>query len=169
MNSSIKLNFKKTKFKTIYPKFNGGKNIWNVYDKLNRDIIILNKTYPYLFWEAKSYVKQDMNKGFIVKSEDAVNFLEEKLKILGLNDKESTDFITYWLPILLKNKLSLCSFQTQEFFNNMQMIISPKPDSILRIFLSIKKIDHPINIEEQKLESFERKGFTVVEWGGSKI
>jgi len=49
MNISIKLNFKKTKFKTIYPKFNGGKNIWNVYDKLNRDIIILNKTYPYLF------------------------------------------------------------------------------------------------------------------------
>ena len=57
-------------------------------------IFILNKTYPYLFWEADSYIKQDMNKGFIVKSEDAENFLEEKLKILGLNNKESiTSFI----------------------------------------------------------------------------
>ena len=110
-----------------------------------------------------------MNKGFIVKSEDAENFLEEKLKILGLNDKESTDFITYWLPLLLKNKLSLCSFQTQEFFNNFELDINPKPNSILRVFLSIKKIDYPINIEEQKLESFERKSFSVVEWGGSKL
>ena len=168
MNISIKLKFKKTKFKTIYPKFNSGK-IYGMLMLNQMKIFILNKTYPYLFWEADSYIKQDMNKGFIVKSEDAENFLEENLKILGLNDKESTDFITYWLPLLLKNKLSLCSFQTQEFFNNMEMIISPKPDSILRIFLSIKKIDHHINIQQQKLESFERKGFTVVEWGGSKI
>ena len=110
-----------------------------------------------------------MNKGFIVKSEDAENFLEEKLKILGLNDKESTDFITYWLPLLLRNKLSLCSFQTQEFFNNIELNVTPKPDSVIRVFLSIKKLDHFINIEEQKLEPFERKGFTVVEWGGSDV
>ena len=57
-----------------------------------------------------------MNKGFIVKSEDAEKFLEEKLRFLGLNDKESTDFITYWLPVLISNKLSLCTFQTEEFF-----------------------------------------------------
>ena len=100
-----------------------------------KKIFIINKTYPYLFWEADSYIKQDMNKGFIVKSEDAENFLEEKLKILGLNDKESTEFITYWLPLLFKNKLSLCSFQTQEFFNNLEMIISPKTDSIEFSFL----------------------------------
>ena len=38
MNISIKLKFKKTKFKTIYPKFNGEKNIWNVDAKPNEDI-----------------------------------------------------------------------------------------------------------------------------------
>ena len=110
-----------------------------------------------------------MDEGFIVNSEDAEIFLEEKLRFLGLNDKESTDFITFWLPVLLRNKLSLCSFQTQEFFNNYEMNINPKPDSILRVFLSIKKLDHPVNVKEQKLESFERKGFSVVEWGGSEI
>jgi len=41
-----------------------------------------------------------MNEGFVINFEIAQNFLEEKLKILGLNKKESTDFITYWLPIL---------------------------------------------------------------------
>ena len=34
---------------------------------------------------------------------------------------------------------------------------------------SIKKLDSPINIKEQKLKSVERKGFTVVEWGGSIV
>ena len=168
MDISVQVNLKESKFSTVYPKFNK-ENIWNGHAKPNGDITILDKTYPYLFWEAESYISQNMNKGFIVKSEDAENFLEEKLKILGLNNKESTDFITYWLPLLLRNKLSLCSFQTQEFFNNIELNVTPKPDSVIRVFLSIKKLDHFINIEEQKLEPFERKGFTVVEWGGSDV
>ena len=51
------------------------------------------KKYPYLFYELESYVPQLQDEGFIVKDEDAENFLENKLKILGLNCKESTDFI----------------------------------------------------------------------------
>ena len=168
MDISIELKIKNSKFTCVYPKFNG-KNKWKVHAKPNGDIMISDKIYPYLFWEAQSYNKQNMNKGFIVKSEDAEKFLEEKLRFLGLNDKESTDFITYWLPLLLRNKLSLCSFQTQEFFDNFEMNVNPKPDSMLRVFLSIKKLDYPVNVQEQKLERFERKGFSVIEWGGSNI
>ena len=168
MDISVEINIKNGYFTTIYPKFNEG-NKWNVHAKPNGDLIIKDKTYPYLFWEAESYHYQNMNKGFIIKSEDAEKFLEEKLRFLGLNDKESTDFITYWLPLLLRNKLSLCSFQTQEFFDNFEMNVNPKPDSMLRVFLSIKKLDYPVNVQEQKLERFERKGFTVIEWGGCNI
>ena len=126
-----------------------------------------DKAYPYLFWEANSYSTEEMKEGFIINEENAESFLEEKLKILGLNDKESTDFITFWLPVLLKNKLSLCSFQSQKFFNDMKLNVTPKPDTMIRIFLCIKKIEAPIDIKEQKLEKNERKGFTVIEWGGS--
>ena len=168
MDISVHLNPTKNVFTTIYPKFNG-ENTWNVHAKPNGDIIIKGRKYPYLFWEALLYDNQDLNEGFIVKAEDAENFLEEKLSILGLNDKEKTDFITYWLPLLLRNKLSLCSFQKHEFFNSIELNITPKPDSLIRIFLSIKKIDAPINIKEQKLQSTERKGFTVIEWGGSDL
>ena len=84
-----------------------------------------------------------------------------------LNNKEMTDFITFWLPVLLKNKLSICTFQSQEFFDHIPLNVSPKPDTLIRIFLTIKKIDSPIEIKEQKLQHHERKGFTVVEWGGS--
>ena len=168
MDISIKLNIKNSEFTTIYPKFNG-KNTWNVRAKSNGDILINDRTYPYLFWEAESYNPQETNEGFIVTEENAENFLEKKLKILGLNDKEKTDFITFWLPILLRNKVSLCFFQTKKFFENYELNVTPKPDSVIRIFLTIKKLDKPINIREQKLVSVERKGFTVIEWGGTNL
>ena len=165
---SVKLNIKKSKFTTIYPKFSG-KNTWNVKAKPNGDILLKDKTYPYLFWEAESYALQETNEGFIVSEENAEKFLEEKLEILGLNEKEKTDFITYWLPVLLRNKLSLCSFQTKKFFDNFELNITPKSDSLIRVFLTIKKLESQINIKEQKLVSNERKGFTVIEWGGSNL
>ena len=163
----LEVNLSNNKLSTIYPKFNQDNNTWNGHVKPNGDIQIKDKIYPYLFWEAQSYFIEEMNEGFIVKDENAEEFLEEKLKILGLNDKESTDFITFWLPVLLKNKLSLCSFQSQKFCNDIKLNVTPKPDTMIRIFLCIKKIDSPIDIKEQKLEKNERKGFTVIEWGGS--
>ena len=168
MDISVQLNFKKTKFTAIYPKFNE-KNTWNVHAQPNGDIYIKKRKYPYLFWEADSYAEQETNEGFIVTDEEAEKFLEEKLTILGLNDNEKTDFITFWLPVLLRNKLSLCSFQSQKFFNNLELNVTPKPDSMIRVFLSIKKLDSPINVKEQKLVSVERKGFTLVEWGGCNL
>ena len=168
MDISVHLNLKNSRLTTIYPKFNG-KKTWNVHAESNGDIFIKDRKYPYLFWEALIYENQELNEGFIVKDEDAESFLEEKLSILGLNDKEKTDFITFWLPVLLRNKLSLYSFQQQKFFNSIELNITPKPDSLIRIFLSIKKLDAPINIKEQKLQSIERKGFTVIEWGGSDL
>ena len=168
MDISVQLNIKYSKFTTIYPKFNE-KNTWNIRARPNGDILINDKTYPYLFWEAESYAPFDTNEGFMVTEENAEKFLEEKLEILGLNEKEKTDFITYWLPVLLKNKLSLCSFQSKQFFDSFELNVTPKPDSLIRVFLIIKKLDTPINIKEQKLVSNERKGFTVVEWGGSKL
>ena len=168
LDISVRLSIKDSKFSAVYPRFNG-KNTWNVHAKPNGEISIKDKKYPYLFWESHSYVNQETNEGFVVKDEDAEKFLEEKLEILGLNEKEKTDFITYWLPVLLRNKLSICTFQTEKFFKNFELDITPKPDSLIRIFLTIKKIDAPINIKEQKLKSVERKGYTVIEWGGSNI
>ena len=157
MDISVQLNIKNSQFTTIYPKFNE-KNTWNVRAKPNGDILINGRTYPYLFWEADSYNHQETNEGFIVSKDNAEQFLEEKLQILGLNEKEKTDFITFWLPKLLSNKLSLCTFQTKKFFENIELNVTPKPDSMIRVFLTIKKLDAPINIKEQKLVSVERKG-----------
>ena len=169
MDVSVNINITNGTFSVVYPRFNEGKNSWKVRANPNGDIEINNRKYPYLFYECNSYFNQETNEGFIVDGETAIDFLEEKLKLLGLNDKEMTDFITYWLPVLLNNKLSICSFQSQAFFDHIPMNVTPKPDTLIRIFLTIKKIDSPIEIKEQKLEHHERKGFTVIEWGGSCI
>ena len=113
MNVRVQMKLHKTRFSVVYPDFNE-ENTWNVHVSPNGDILLNDRVYPYLFWEAESYVPQEMNEGFVVKAENAVKFLEEKLKILGLNERESTDFITYWLPVLYRNKLSICTFQTKK-------------------------------------------------------
>ena len=166
---TVKLNFKKAKFACVYPNFNEKKSSWKVRACPNGEILISDKKYPYLFWEAYSYNKQDLSKGFIVKAENAQQFLEKKLKILGLDDKESADFITFWLPVLIKNKISLCSFQTQQFFDNFEYNITPKQKTFIRVFLSIKKLDKEIEVERQELKNVRREGFTAVEWGGSEV
>ena len=167
MEIKIQLNPKDSKFSVVYPKFNEINNTWKVEAEPNGEIIINDKKYPYLFYELESYVPQLQNEGFLVKDEEAEQFLENKLKILGLNNKESTDFITFWLPTLLKNKISLCTFQNETFFKDFELNIEPKPETLIRIFLSIKKIDSIPDVKEQKLEKIERRGFTVIEWGGS--
>ena len=75
-----------------------------------------------------------------------------------------TDFIAYWLTILLANQLSSCTFQNETFFDHIKFNVTP--DTLIRIFLSIKKLDSPVEIKEQKLEDIERKSFIVVEWDG---
>ena len=51
----------------------------------------------------------------------------------------------------------------------MPLIVEPKPDTVIRIMMVIKKINKPIEVKKQELTKVERKGFTVVEWGGTRI
>ena len=58
---------------------------------------------------------------------------------------------------------------TKEREKENKLYIEPKPDSMLRLEIVIKKVNKKVNIKEQKLEHFDRVGFTVVEWGGTII
>ena len=73
----------------------------------------------------------------------------------------------YWLPIIEKNEHNLIYFElTEERDNFNKLLIEPKPDSMLRVAIHVKKVDGSQTIKEQKLDKFERKGFVAVEWGG---
>lgn len=150
---------------TTYPKFN---NAWNVLVKPNGDMYDKNGKYYYaLYWEETAMKNCDFTEGFYVEKDDAISFLEEKLNIIGLNDKERNEFIMYWLPILEKNNKSLVYFElTNEKQKTNELIIKPAPDSLLRVTMHVKKVNDKMEIKEQKLETFNRTGFVAVEWGG---
>ncbi len=154
-----------------YPEYE--KDGWTVLAKPNGDLKYLKtgRNLYALYYESDSTVNAKIEKdGFIVKGEDASRFLEEKLEILGLNEREAEEFIVYWLPILEENKYNYIRFETEEEINvNMPLEITPKPDSIIRVMMTYNGLDRPIDVEEQKLTTPERKGYTVVEWGGTKI
>ena len=46
------------------------------------------------------------------------------------------------------------------------LIVSPKPDTSIRVFLDFEGLEKPIALPEQKLSAIPRTGFTVIEWGG---
>ena len=111
-------------------------------------------------------LKESFNEGFYVTSENAIEFLEEKLSYIGLNDRERNEFIMYWLPILEKNGKNLVYFELTNERNSYSKInISPKVDSMLRIAIHVKRVNSEVNIKEQKLTKFNRVGVSGVEWG----
>ena len=86
---------------------------------------------------------------------------------MGLTEAEMNEFIVYWLPLMEHNKYNLISFQSDVYSNSAKLNITPTPDSLLRVFMAYVPLENAVNIEPQELDTFERKGFTVVEWGGS--
>ncbi len=151
-----------------YPSYNEG---WQV--MAYPDGTLINQAdqaeYSYLFWEGKSAVVYDFSSGFVVKGQDTERFLKEKLQFLGLTAREYNEFIVFWLPHMIDNPYNLISFQEEAYTENANLKISPKPDSLLRVFMAFKALEEELEIPEQELATFSRQGFTVVEWGGCLV
>lgn len=165
---TVKLNYN-GELTCTYPDYNEG---WKVIAKPDGTILNLEdqREYSYLFWEGKTKKNNwDLSKGFIVKGEDTKEFLQEKLSQMGLIPKEYNEFIVYWLPQMKDNKYNLIHFAGKEYEELAGLKINPEPDSILRVFMVFKSLDKYIEIEEQEIYSFERKGFSVIEWGGTEV
>ena len=157
-----------------YPRYDEG---WNVLAKPNGDLVDLknNMNLYALYWEGTAnkvydYSNTSKLEGFVVKGEDTIRFLEEKLSILGLNEKEREEFIIYWLPQMEDNKYNYIRFETKEEIDEeMPLQIEPKPDTTIRVLMDWKKLDEAIEVKEQELIQVERSGYTVVEWGASVL
>ena len=151
---------------TTYPKYT---DKWEVKAHSNGDLYDNNGAYYYaLYWDEKQVHSVDFSTGYYVEKDNAISFLEQKLSYIGLSRREANEFIMYWLPILEKNEKSLVYFElTEERESYNKLNISPKPDSLLRLVIHIKKVDSKVEIPKQSLTKFQRKGFVAVEWGGT--
>ena len=152
------------KFTFTYPEYNNG---WNVTAKPDGTIISDGKEYSYLFWEGlMPTFKPDFKEGFVVKGSESAEFLRETLSQMGLTPKEYNEFIVYWAPKLQENEYNKIYFAEDDYTDKAKLEINPKPDSILRVFMVYEKADENTVLPKQEIKPFERKGFTVVEWGG---
>lgn len=168
--TEISINLGKTENITCsYPEY---KNGWNVIANPDGTLIDTNtgrKLYS-LYWEGIQSEPINFEEGFVVAGKDSIQFLEEKLAILGLTEIEAEEFIVYWLPKLQENEYNYIRFATMDEINkNMPLEFSVEPDTIIRVLMQYKALDNYIEVNEQKLETPERTGFVAVEWGGTEI
>lgn len=126
-----------------------------------------NKVFPYLFWEGRGGLYETPKKGFVVKNADVHIFLVEKLAKLGLNEKESADFREFWEPRMKDAPYYFVTFMGNQTMNQIAPLnITPKPDTVIRVLMDFLPLEKSIAVEEFNIRTPERKGFTVVEWGG---
>jgi hypothetical protein len=151
------------------PVYNHG---WNVIADPNSNLTNLanGKVYPYLFWEGRGdSVYQIPKNGFVTSKENLESLLNDKLSQLGLNQKEAKDFKEFWLPkMLLENKpyYYITFVSKREIDTLAPLKITPRPDTIIRVLMDYKGLDNYENVPKLNIMTPQRKGFTVVEWGG---
>lgn len=142
---------------------------WNVIANPSGQLFNLanSKSYPYLFWEGFASNFRTPSEGFVVAKADVKKLFDEKLAILGMNDKETADFEEYWLPKLSEKPYYFITFVSQADLDKYApLTVSPKPDSVIRVFFDYKGLDRKTTVVEQKLTPVTRSGFSVIEWGG---
>ncbi|OGC45367.1 hypothetical protein A2V49_00720 [candidate division WWE3 bacterium RBG_19FT_COMBO_34_6] len=94
--------------------------------------------------------------------------LSEILLKLGLNERESEDFIDAWSDSLDKSPYYFITFHGNDVINfYAPLVVRPKPQTVIRILMEYKPLKY-----YQEVPSFiypqipDRTGFTLVEWGG---
>jgi len=162
----------KGEFSFTYPLYQNG---WNGTAHPDGSFTMNGKTYPYLFWEGTdNQVDQlaDYSTGFVVRQAEVTEFLEEKLNQMGLNEKEKTDFITFWGPRMVQTEQGFVQFIFNKEYDQLASLdVSPAPQEIFRVYMLWTPLENSVEIkpQPQKIESVNRTGFYVIEWGGSEL
>ena len=155
------------KLTCTYPAYDNGWQVTAAPDGTLTDAS--GQTYNYLYWEGETATAYDLSEGFCVAGADTAAFLEDALAQLGLTRREANEFIVYWLPQMEDNAYNLITFQQEAYTDAAKLTVEPAPDSILRVFMTWKPLANPVDIPAQTLPAFERRGFTLIEWGGCQI
>ncbi|MDO8626152.1 MAG: hypothetical protein Q7K39_01690 [Candidatus Magasanikbacteria bacterium] len=148
------------------PAYQGG---WSVIAEPNGRLteVKSGQHYPYLFWEGRGGLYQTPDKGWVVRQAEVANFLSAKLSALGLNSAEIADFKDFWLPRMQTKPYYFITFMGNRTMDLLApLTITPPPETVIRVLMDFTPLDEPRAAAGFKIRTPERKGFTVVEWGG---
>lgn len=144
-------------------------NGWDVIGNPTGDVVYNKTRYDYLYYETflPDSVLPKEDTGYVVAYNDLAKEFDDMLPKLGLNKKESQEFSTYWIKALPYAKYYKIAIIPQSFLDSqVPLLISPRPDSVLRISVAFQPLDSSVSITKPNFSNFTRKGFTVVEWAG---
>ncbi|MBP9748591.1 hypothetical protein KBD18_00135 [Patescibacteria group bacterium] len=126
------------------------------------------KTYPNLFWEGTGVQYETPKQGFVIRGTETDAWLKKTLATIGFTTRESAEFREFWVPRLPKTPYLFVTFVPQENFDrDAPLLITPRPDSVSRVFMEYRGLEAPISVAPLTLPKIVRKGFSVVEWGGA--
>ncbi|WP_430406596.1 hypothetical protein [Fluviicola sp.] len=154
-----------------YPDYSKG---WKGTAHPDGSIDIDGTHYPYLFWESEQRFNSFDSRlgGFVINRKNVVESLEKHLTDLGFNDKEKTDFITFWGPQLQQYEEVMIQFVLNDACDEFATLeIEPKPAHLNRVYMIWAHIT-PGEVElikPQILKKLDRTGFDVLEWGGIEL
>lgn len=127
-------------------------------------------SYGYLFYEALVKKKAfQTEEGFLVPADKRNETFRRILTSYGFNEQETADFIEYWSNYLKDGAdYVMYPMLTDGVDAAMPVSFSVKPDSIYRIWFGFAFYDGG-EVKMPEITPIERKGFTVIEWGGAVL
>ncbi|MDD3966083.1 MAG: hypothetical protein WCY99_05895 [Candidatus Neomarinimicrobiota bacterium] len=126
----------------------------------------IDRKFGYLFYEAVIPDLWQYSEGWVVKRDMLPLFFRSNLEAYGFNDSEIKDFMDYWIPLLnAAPYYAVYPQHTAEVNFAVGLSISEHPDAMLRLFYVIHQTQEAYLLPEPVIPVFERKGFSVTEWG----
>lgn len=150
--------------KPLYP-FGG----WNVLAYPDGRIIYNGQNYDYLYYESRipDSLIDKPKEGFVVSYQELPQLYSSMLPKLGLSQNQTTEFKNYWEKVLPKSPYYFVGVMDQNNINSFEPLeINPKPATMIRVRLYFEALDKKINAQQPVIQTPERNGFTLVEWGG---
>lgn len=132
---------------------------------INRDD---GQIYPYLFWEGRGGLYTSPSRFWVVKRANVHTFLVSTLSKLGLNQKETADFLEFWEPRMQSAAYYKIGFHGTQVMDQLAPLeLSQTPETVVRILMDYEELSAPVKANPPTLPKTPvREGFTVIEWGG---
>jgi hypothetical protein len=162
MDISVSLDALVTKSEPPY------QNGWHVSAQPDGTLTVTGATYDSLFWDGYGNGEYPtLTEGFVVPTEEAMSLMEQHLRTMGFSEKEITDFVEFWTPLLPSEPYTRFAWiGTRDMEKLAKLTIVPAPDTLIRAFVDFEGLSEEVAINPQTIPSYERKGYVVTEWGG---
>ena len=126
----------------------------------------IDRKFDFLFYECEIPDFWQYVDGWVVKQEDLPEFFAQNLKAYGFNDAETEDFLDFWIPELKEDPYYMILPQYTEMVNQVvKLWITPRPDSIMRLYYVISGSIFEFELPEPEIPEFNAEGFVAREWG----